>query len=232
MIYQIFSRLELKNAPDGFERQIGFQYVLHSLITRICIDHPYHGIIQLIALSNGNKVVGKRAGTYLKNVGNAKVEATKEVLQNIKIQGPGYVSKLINSYEILADAYISLAMAPTTPLVNQKKTKNVSFAYFKDHTGGKRMDTCLGESSRRKMPCPPCILTRPPPVRPGKDYGDGETDPIGAERIARFCPDFSLTDTGLHRPKIIECIGTKGGRYKQVVKGDGKYMAPYMVYLA
>ena len=31
---------------------------------------------------------------------------------------------------------------------------------------------------------------------------------------------MSLTDTGIHRPKIITCIGKKGGRFKQLVKGE------------
>ena len=113
-------------------------------------------------------------------------------------------------------------MAPTDSLVKGRKTKNVSFAYYKNHTKGIRLDTCLGGSSRRQLPCPPYILSRPPPIRPGKDYGNGRNDPIDSERIASFKPVFSLTDTGLHRPKIIECIGSKGSTFKQVVKGNGK----------
>ena len=35
-----------------------------------------------------------------------------------------------------------------------------------------------------------------------------------------FEPTFDLTDTGLHRPKIVICIGSKGGRFKQLVKGE------------
>ena len=211
----------MKDESNGDESQSNFQSVLHNLITKICIDHPYHGILQLIALSNGNNIIGNR--TYLENVGNAKVKVTKEVLKNIKMQGPQYVSALINSYEIVSDSYISLAKGKTKePLVEKNMTKNVRFSYYQEHTEGKRMDTCLGESSRRMVRCPPCILTRPPPVRPGNDYGNGETDPIGAERIAGFRPTFSLTDTGVHRPKIIVCNGTKGGSFKQVVKGDGK----------
>ena len=41
-------------------------------------------------------------------------------------------------------------------------------------------------------------------------YGDGQKDPNGSEKIAGFKPVFSLTDAGLHWPKIIECIGSKG----------------------
>ena len=65
----------------------------------------------------------------------------------------------------------------------------------------------------------PGIITSPPPVQPAGNYGDGIDDPIGAERIHRFESTFDITDTGIHRPKIVICIGTKGGRYRQLVKG-------------
>lgn len=29
-----------------------------------------------------------------------------------------------------------------------------------------------------------------------------------------------MTDTGLHRPKIVVCLGSRGGRYEQLVKGE------------
>jgi hypothetical protein len=31
---------------------------------------------------------------------------------------------------------------------------------------------------------------------------------------------FSLTETGLHRPKIVICFGSSGGSFKQLVKGE------------
>jgi ataxia telangiectasia mutated family protein len=31
---------------------------------------------------------------------------------------------------------------------------------------------------------------------------------------------FTLTETGLHRPKIVICLGTSGGSFKQLVKGE------------
>ena len=34
-----------------------------------------------------------------------------------------------------------------------------------------------------------------------------------------FSPEFSLTDDGLSRPKIIKCLGSDGRRYTQLVKG-------------
>lgn len=73
----------------------------------------------------------------------------------------------------------------------------------------------------------PCIITRPPPVQPAGNYGDGMEDPIGAERIHSFESTFDITETGIHRPKIVVCLGTKGGRYRQLVKG----VSGFFVYL-
>lgn len=69
------------------------------------------------------------------------------------------------------------------------------------------------------MPYPPCILTKPPPIRPYGDYLEkGEI--TGAEQVKEFEPVFTMTDSGLHRPKIVVCRGSRGGRFKQLVKGE------------
>lgn len=46
LTYQVFSRID---ENDRF-----FQNTLQELVIKICTEHPYHGISQLIALSNGN----------------------------------------------------------------------------------------------------------------------------------------------------------------------------------
>ena len=43
--------------------------------------------------------------------------------------------------------------------------------------------------------------------------------PLPQVRVAGFAPTFSLTDSGIHRPKIVHCLGDDGRRYKQLVKG-------------
>ena len=56
---------------------------------------PYHGLVQLIALSNGNNVgtgvSGRQASEYLDNVGASKVKATNDILKSIKKNGPSFV---------------------------------------------------------------------------------------------------------------------------------------------
>ena len=76
---------------------------------------------------------------------------------------------------------------------------------------GARIDECLGKGSRRR-PFPPCVVTKPPQVRPSCDYDDVET-------VLGFDDFFSIADSGLTRPKIVVCHGSNGGTFRQLVKG-------------
>lgn len=145
---------------------------------------------------------------------DTKVEAALEIAGDLQQDAPDFIGKLLTKYQDLMSAYISLANFPTNELVDMQTTKGLSFSILS--TKAARLDRCLSGGSD----CLPCVLTSPPPVRSGCDYGDGKEDPIGGERVAGFDSNFSITDSGLHRPKIVFCRGTKGGRFRQLVKGE------------
>ena len=42
----------------------------------------------------------------------------------------------------------------------------------------------------------------------------------GSDLLVGFETTFQLTNTGLHRPKIVKALGETGKKYKQLVKGD------------
>eukprot|EP00978_Attheya_sp_CCMP212_P021525 scaffold62915_cov55-Attheya_sp.AAC.3 len=223
LTYQLFSRID--------QDESSFQQSLRAIVSKICIEHPYHALVQLIALSNGNKVgsgvSGRQASTYLENVGDSKVEAAKGILARVKERGPIYLSSLIDSYSMLVDSYIYLAMAPTESFHTgaRAQTKDISLSVvFKNsdtrNSSVSSLDRCFSSSRGNLSDSPPCVLTNPPVLRPSGDYGQGREDPVGGERIIGFDSTFSLTETGLHRPKIVICRGSKGGRFKQLVKGE------------
>jgi serine-protein kinase ATM len=128
-----------------------------------------------------------------------------------------FLAELIESYRKLSSAYIHLATANVSDL----KRNGVSSISLEKvcQTSIHRLDKCLGSGSR-KAKCLPCIFTKPPMIRPGCDYGDGINDPIGSERVNTFDESFTITDTGVNQPKIVVCIGTSNGRYRQLVKGS------------
>ena len=201
LTYQIFSRLD--RPISG----VDFQNVLRRLVERMCNDHPYHCLPQLFALCNGNETIG---------VHDAKVDAAKSVLRQLCNNTNDIVQGLVDSYAVLIEASIQLALAPTKEFTDLKQPRlkdiNISEMTIK---GKPRLDNCL-----EKFPFRPCILTRPPVLQADKKYGNGQMNPLGSELICGFGSKLSITETGVHRPKIVICIGKSGNQFKQLVKGD------------
>lgn len=216
---QLFSRIEKSDASSS---QSGdFQSVLQALVFKMCSDHPYHCIVPLLALANGKKVgsgvSGRHASAYIENVGNSKVAPANAIVSRLEKEAATYVSGLLQSYALLTDSYIELAGADTSAF-QKKTTKDISFSKVFS-VSSKALDRCLGRGSSM-VQYPPAVFTSLPTLQASTEYGDGLEDPIGGERVQGFKPVFNVTETGLHRPKIVICVGTKGGEYRQLVKGE------------
>lgn len=156
-------------------------------------------------------------------MGDSKVEASSNLLSIIEKADPEYLGELIESYKLVVASYIDLANAPTKEYAEKRKLKNIAIRDIVRRNQSQShclpLDSCLRRGSRYK----PCVLTKIPAIRPGADYGDGITSsPVGSEFIKSFEQHCSITETGIHRPKIVVCIGSNGGLFKQLVKGDGK----------
>lgn len=215
---QIFSRVE----SVSLTLETAFQHTLHRLVNKLCFDHPYHCLVHLVNLLNGTNVGsgvnGRNASAFVENAGDARVKAGTEIATALKKHSGSYVSHLVANYQKLAHAYIHLAMTPTEPLL-RGDTKRISFVSVVPKTED-RLDACLGGRRSLNADFNPCVLTCKPPIRPACDYGEGLDDPIGAERVLSFESFFALTDGGVHRPKIVVCIGSRGGKFRQLVKGE------------
>lgn len=189
---------------------------MQTLIKRICIEHPYHGIIQLVAIRNSES----HKSSSNRTLGGGKDSAAELLLKDINKNAPIFVAELADSYTILTNAYTALALHDVSNLVQEKYTKNIPISSLKI-PGGSRNTILKCLKGRSKYL--PCVITCFPQIRPNCDYGDGDEDPLGSERINNFESTFSITDSGIHRPKIIVCVGMKGGRYRQLVKGEGTF---------
>jgi ataxia telangiectasia mutated family protein len=139
-------------------------------------------------------------------------------MEELKKNAPKYVAGLIESYDILVDAYISLA-ALDTEKIPKNQTKGFSFSKYK-----LKLDVCMSGGRRgsvnTSLENAPAIISKPPSIRPDAHYGNGIDDPIGTERVVGFESTFELAPSGLHRPAIVICLGSQGGKFKQLVKGD------------
>lgn len=219
LVYQIFSRI---GGQAGDRESDKFQGILKKLVFRMSMDHPYHCLVQLFALSNGKNVGtgvgGRSAETYLANIDDGKVEAADEIIACLERSESRFVAELVAAYRVLVTTYIQLANTSTKEKFQDKK-RLTGICFSELHTGGEQLDKCLWSRGIKKFSYMPCVLTKPPSVRAGGDYGNGIEDPVGSELISGFDSKFSITETGLSRPKILFCMGSRGGRFKQVVKG-------------
>ena len=207
---QLFAQIDSKARGE-------FQATLHRLVGKMCSKHPYHCLVQLISVCNGRDVGegvgGRSADFFLENMSESKIEAALEIAENLKRNEAKWIGDLLENYQILMSAYIKLANAPTAKYVENGQTKKIPLSQA---SSSQRLDRCL----YRVQDCLPCVLTSPPPLRSDGDYGGGKKDPPGGERVKGFEPTFAITDSGLHRPKIVMCQGTLGGRFRQLVKGE------------
>lgn len=143
---------------------------------------------------------------------------SRRIIKQLQSQAPNYVAGLIDSYRCLMNSYIDLAELNTKEICKHQ-TKGFKFSSYK-----LKLDTCLSGGRRGSknlsLGNAPAIITKPPSIRPDAQYGNGVDDPINTERVVGFESTFDVATSGLSRPAIVMCIGSNGGRYKQLVKGD------------
>jgi hypothetical protein len=202
LVAQLLSRVANVKTPP----MASFQNRLQDLILKMSRDHPYHCILHLLTLSYSKHTMDK----------NDKGEDTNFILHRLMNDDPVFLAELIQGYKTVSNAYIHLAKTNVTDF-KRRGANRISFDKV-CKASNLRLDKCLG-SGARKAKYLPCILTKPPMIRPGRDYGNGIDDPIGSEHVDTFESTFAITDTGVNQPKIVVCVGTKQGRFKQLVKG-------------
>ncbi|CAI5703841.1 unnamed protein product [Peronospora effusa] len=208
--YQIISRIS-----SSTENTSTFQTALRKLVIKLSLEHPHHTLIQLVALKNSGDVEGKGALQFRANVGDAKAEGAKVYLAELM---KTELRELLESLDSMANAYVQLALFDTSEYHGQKKKIPLSkVPVFETNSGRSSatpFDQCLRARARRgHTVVMPAVLTSYIPPQADMDYSN-------VVRMYSFEPQFSITDSGIHRPKIIYCYGSDGKRYKQLVKGQ------------
>lgn len=212
--YQIISRIDSNVATTLSRPSPKFQEILSILVLKLCQEHPHHALVQLIALKNSGDVEGKGALEFRTNVGDAKSEGAKSYVEKLRRTDQ---SELLESLDILSNAYIQLALFDTTAFHKQQQKIPLSKVQIHGIPGIKSQsfDNCLratGRSRANRAVMPP-VLTCTISPRADMNYS-------GVVRVLSFEPMFSITDSGIHRPKIIYCYGSDGRQFKQLVKGQ------------
>jgi len=174
----------LLNDPEKFQK------LLASLVLRICIDHPYHGMYQLFA---GSKTKGGKDETALSR-NAAAIKITEQLKAHKRASIP---------WTALHNTNISFVRFAGEKL-DDPSTKQGSKVLLRKFATGQRLEQ---DVLKQKVPPPTARIE----LRADCDYSS-------VPFIARFQPEFTVAN-GISAPKIVTAIGTDGKKYKQLFKG-------------
>ena len=167
-----------------------FQSLLFSIIQRICIDHPYHGMYHIFASSKtkGGKdeaalsrhAAANKVVEQLRN--DPRASKTWLAVHNTNVTFVRFAAERLEDPSIKSGAKVPLRKSST----------------------GQRV-----EQDVLKMKIPPPTMTVE--LRTDCDYSNVPT-------ITKFQPEFTVA-TGISMPKIITAVASDGQKYKQLFKG-------------
>ncbi|EJD46611.1 hypothetical protein AURDEDRAFT_184314 [Auricularia subglabra TFB-10046 SS5] len=179
------------------------QVNLQSLLLRICSEHPFHSMYQVFSLQRAadpDAPTRRRASTSsqvapaLQARANAAQELTNKVLESSEL-----TSQRALDIQRLCFACLEWAQYPL-----KGRTDIVT---AKDKTIPSHLQICKVQNVR--VP----VTTIQTPVDPLLRYDN-------IVYIVRYSPSFA-TAGGINLPKISDCEGSDGLKYKQLFKGEG-----------
>ncbi|KAF8094951.1 hypothetical protein N665_0348s0034 [Sinapis alba] len=187
LVYQIASRLG--SSRDESESN-SFQSALVSLLRKMAIDHPYHTILQLLALANGDRIKDNQRSRNSFVVDIDKKVAAEHLLQDVSHHhGP-----MIRQMKQLVDIYIKLAELET-----RREDTNKRVALPREIRSVKQLEL---------VP----VVTATVPVDRSCQYNEGSFPSF------RGLSDSVTVMNGINAPKVVECFGSDGRKYKQLAK--------------
>ncbi|OJJ51010.1 hypothetical protein ASPZODRAFT_162899 [Penicilliopsis zonata CBS 506.65] len=166
-----------------------FQPLISTLIFRICVEHPFHGMYQIFA-SSKSKGGKDEASLARYRAANKLVDK----LKNDKRIGPTWIA--VHNTNI---SYVRFAVDR-----HDEKLKSGARVPLKKLITGARLEI---DATANSLP-PPTMKIE---IRPDCDYSAVPT-------IVRFGSDFTVA-SGVSAPKIVTAIASDGLRYKQLFKG-------------
>lgn len=167
-----------------------FQFALTMLVKKMAVDHPYHTIFQLLALANGDRVKDKQRSKSAFVVDLDKKHAAEDLLNELKSHHGAVIQQMRQMVEI----YIKLAELET-----KKEDTNRKIPLPRD------------VRSVRQLELVP-VITATLPVDRSCQY------PEGSFPYFNGLADRVTVMNGINAPKVIECVGSDGHKYRQLAK--------------
>ena len=167
-----------------------FQGLLFAIIQRVCIDHPYHGMYQIFAVS---KTKGGKDETAL-----ARHAAANNIVE--KLRASTVAQKTWINVHNTNVTFVRFAQER----LEDSSIKPGSKVSLRKTDSGRRV-----EQDVLKMRVPPPTMSID--LRADCNYDNVTV-------IAKFQSEFTLAG-GISMPKIVTALGTDGIKYKQLFKG-------------
>eukprot|EP01018_Ginkgo_biloba_P024682 Gb_40159 [translate_table: standard] len=167
-----------------------FQFALTFLVKKMAVDHPYHTIFQLLALANGDRVKDKQRSKSAFVVDLDKKRAAEDLLRDLSSHHGAIIQQMRQMVEI----YIKLAELET-----KKEDTNRKIALPRD------------VRSVRQLELVP-VITATLPVDRSCQY------PQGSFPHFKGLSDCVMVMNGINAPKVVECLGSDGHKYRQLAK--------------
>ncbi|KAK8518220.1 hypothetical protein V6N13_027695 [Hibiscus sabdariffa] len=179
----------LGNIRDGIGPN-NFQFALVSLVKKMSIDHPYHTIFLLLALANGDRIKDKQRSRNSFVVDLDKKLAAENLLEELS----AYHGPVIRQMKQMVEIYIKLAELETRREDTSRKVQ-------------------LPREIRsvRQLELVP-VVTASFPVDRSCKYCEGSFP------YFRGLADTVMVMNGINAPKVVECLGSDGHKYKQLAK--------------
>ncbi|KAG9224022.1 hypothetical protein CCMSSC00406_0004362 [Pleurotus cornucopiae] len=191
LAHQITARLSKSPNPSKC------QTILSNLVLRMCKEHPYHSLYQVLCLQPSiltpetRRSSGRHAPAPLTSTQNERGAAAYAILDLLR-NDQDQLQRL-RPIQILFDASLQWAM--------HKVTKDCKNFAIPSHY-----------SIRKILNLRAPVLTSHLPLDPTTRYES-------CVWVSKFDTQFTLAG-GIHLPKITDCYGDDGERYKQLFKGD------------
>ncbi|KAI3807033.1 hypothetical protein L1987_22953 [Smallanthus sonchifolius] len=167
-----------------------FQFALVSLLKKMAIDHPYHTIFQLLALANGDRVKDKQRSRNSFVVDMDKKYAAESLLKELS----SHHGAIIRQMKQMVEIYIRLAELET-----------------KQEDTNKKIALPREIRSVRQLELVP-VVTSSFPVDPSCQYNEGSFPHF------KGLADSVMIMNGINAPKVVECLGSDGKKYRQLAK--------------
>ncbi|GAV63786.1 PI3_PI4_kinase domain-containing protein/FAT domain-containing protein/FATC domain-containing protein, partial [Cephalotus follicularis] len=179
----------LGSSKDGLGAH-NFQSALASLVRKMAIDHPYHTIFQLLALANGDRIKDKQRSKNSFVADMDKKLAAEYLLEELS----SYHGPIITQMKQMVEIYIKLAELET-----RREDTN------------KRIVLPREIRSVRQLELVP-VVTASFPVDPSCQY------PEHSFPCFKGLADSVMVMNGINAPKVVECYGSDGHKYRQLAK--------------